>query len=202
MRRTNTNFRRKREPEPEAGTRPCDWANCGLFGHYPAPKSRTQLRDYYFFCIDHVREYNRSWNYFGDLTPEEIEEQIRRDTVWDRPTWKPDEIRMAEERIRESIFDDFGIGHRAWRRERERENDKPIDPEARAEREALAVLELRPPVAFDDIKRQYKVLAKKYHPDLTGGDKRAEDRLKEINQAFGALEKLYDRVMGRRFDRD
>jgi molecular chaperone DnaJ len=39
----------------------------------------------------------------------------------------------------------------------------------------------------DDIRRAYLKLAHKYHPDKTGGDKEAEERLKEINAAYDTL---------------
>jgi curved DNA-binding protein len=39
----------------------------------------------------------------------------------------------------------------------------------------------------NDIKRAYRDLAKKHHPDRNPGDKKAEDRLKEINEAYQVL---------------
>jgi molecular chaperone DnaJ len=39
----------------------------------------------------------------------------------------------------------------------------------------------------DDIRKAYRKLAKKYHPDKTGGDTDAEDKLKEINSAYDTL---------------
>jgi len=39
----------------------------------------------------------------------------------------------------------------------------------------------------DEIRKAYRKLAKKYHPDKTGGDTEAEDRLKEINAAYDTL---------------
>ena len=51
----------------------CNYPNCKELGIYPAPKSRTNLREYYYFCIDHVREFNKSWNYFSGLNEEELE---------------------------------------------------------------------------------------------------------------------------------
>ncbi|GAB6039329.1 DNA-J related domain-containing protein [Endothiovibrio diazotrophicus] len=53
--------------------------------------------------------------------------------------------------------------------------------------EALAVLELEEPVRFDEIKRQYRRLAARHHPDR-GGDKA---RLQAINAAMSTLQKLY-----------
>lgn len=39
----------------------------------------------------------------------------------------------------------------------------------------------------DDIKKAYRKLAKKYHPDVTGGDKAKESRFKDITQAYEVL---------------
>jgi molecular chaperone DnaJ len=39
----------------------------------------------------------------------------------------------------------------------------------------------------DEIKRQYRVLAKKYHPDMNPGDKEAEAKFKEVNEAYAVL---------------
>ncbi len=39
----------------------------------------------------------------------------------------------------------------------------------------------------DEIRKSYRRLARKYHPDLNPGDKAAEDRLKDINVAYTYL---------------
>ena len=52
---------------------------------------------------------------------------------------------------------------------------------------ALATLGVEPPITLADIKSRYKTLAKKYHPDRSGGDKKAEERFKEVNQAYTYL---------------
>ncbi|MDP3983873.1 MAG: molecular chaperone DnaJ, partial [Acidimicrobiia bacterium] len=51
----------------------------------------------------------------------------------------------------------------------------------------------------EEVKRAYRKLARKYHPDTNPGDKTAEDRFKEISEAYGVLsnaeqKKEYDEV--------
>lgn len=67
--------------------RPCDYPGCPEAGLYKAPRSRDRLHDYYWFCLDHVRDYNAQWDFLKGLSSDEIEEQIRLATVWNRPTW-------------------------------------------------------------------------------------------------------------------
>ena len=39
----------------------------------------------------------------------------------------------------------------------------------------------------DEIKKAYRTLAKKYHPDMSPGDKKAEEMLKDVNTAYAVL---------------
>jgi hypothetical protein len=65
----------------------CDELNCNQLGEFKAPKSRSQLNAYYYFCLKHVKEYNKSWDFYKGLSVDEIELSMRKDTVWDRPSW-------------------------------------------------------------------------------------------------------------------
>ena len=67
--------------------RHCDHPGCVAAGEFRAPKSRSTLDEFFWFCTDHVRDYNKSWNYCAGMSAAEIEAEIRRDTVWRRPTW-------------------------------------------------------------------------------------------------------------------
>ena len=73
--------------EPPGGPRPCDHPGCIHLGAYRAPRSRSSLRQYFYFCLDHVREYNAAWDYFRGMTATEIERMRRADVVGDRPSW-------------------------------------------------------------------------------------------------------------------
>ena len=48
----------------------------------------------------------------------------------------------------------------------------------------FAVLGLTSSATEDEIKSAYRKLAKKYHPDLNPGDKNAEQKMREINEAY------------------
>ena len=77
----NTNHKEKVE-------RNCFNPDCNKLGIYPAPKSRDNLREYSYFCIDCIRNFNKSWNYFEGLNEKELEIEIRKSVTWDRPSWK------------------------------------------------------------------------------------------------------------------
>lgn len=56
-----------------------------------------------------------------------------------------------------------------------------------------------------EIKKAYRKLAKKYHPDTNPGDKHAEQKFKEVTEAYDVLgnpekKKLYDRYGMAAFD--
>lgn len=166
--------------------RTCAYPGCGQAGEYRAPKSRERLTDYYFFCIDHVREYNKAWDFFAGLSPEEIETYMRAATVWERPSWPlggrggPAEERALKDKVFRDIFGD------------EPQTAKQESASCSlAEREALAVLELVPPVDYAVIKGRYRKLVKAHHPDMNGGKKENEEKFKNISLAFATLRRIY-----------
>ena len=66
----------------------CEFLNCKEEGIYPAPRSRKDITNYKYYCIEHIRDFNKSWNFFEGLTEEQFENEIRKATTWDRPSWK------------------------------------------------------------------------------------------------------------------
>lgn len=183
-----------RPQRPPPIVRRCDMPTCGCSGDYRAPKSRDHLTDYFWFCLDHVREYNAAWDFYAGMSTAEIEAHLRADTSWQRPTWplggRHAAPRDAAQRPRDErhyrFRDDFGLfddlfearaGAETNRRQR------PPQPQAKA----LALFELTPPVSFVDVRARYKELVKQHHPDANGGDKAAEERLKLINEAYVIL---------------
>src|SRR5256885_4741421 len=56
-----------------------------------------------------------------------------------------------------------------------------------SKRDYYAVLEIERTATADDIKKAYRKMAVKYHPDKNPGDKEAEEKFKELSEAYEAL---------------
>src|ERR1700691_5022254 len=180
--------------ESAMASRACDHPGCASEGMHKAPRSREALTHYYWFCLDHVRSYNAAWNYYAGMSEPEIEAEIRRDTVWQRPSWKLGQRHgpAYETRMR----DHFGVyGENAGKAgQQRRAHSSGPDASARvasAREQALAVFDMDPPFTQSTLKARYKVLVKMHHPDAHGGDKEAEEKLKIINQAYTTLKASY-----------
>lgn len=176
------------DPDRAAKGRRCDHPGCASTGEFRAPRSRSALHEYLWFCLDHVRVYNASWNYYAGMSSDEIEHELRRDTVWQRPSWPLGARGFRHQRR----FKDYGLfdfdGDEATANSNgATRHHHPASPEGRA----LAVFELNEPVSLSDVKARYKELVKRHHPDAHGGDKAAEERLKVINQAYSTLKTCY-----------
>ncbi|MDC3311452.1 DnaJ domain-containing protein [Alphaproteobacteria bacterium] len=171
-------------------TKICDMENCSEAGIYPAPRTREELRSYLWFCLEHVRDYNKRWNYFDGLNGDALEAEIRRATTWERPSWKfgtgsSDNQQGASNNFStEDVFGFFSSENAHKQSAQQRTMHKE-------ERWAWQVFDMEPCAEQTLIKQHYKKLAKLNHPDRNQGDADAEERLKEINSAYTILKKLY-----------
>ncbi len=176
------------EEQPEEAPA-CDWAGCTHRGGYRAPKGRQREGQYFSFCLDHVREYNKSYNYFSGMGDDEIDAYRKAATTGHRPTWamgsgsgSPDRGgRKGKAGPMQDVFGLFeGIGH-------DFEPEKRQRPLRNLERKCFAALDLEGHEQRDEIKARFKALVKRLHPDVNGGDRGSEDKLREIIQAYNHL---------------
>lgn len=189
---TNRHRQRHRELRLPAGDesprRSCDWPGCDCLGEYRAPRSRDRLRDFYHFCLEHVRCYNQAWDFFSGMSRAEIEAYLREDVTWHRPTWpignggNP----HANGWRWQDPFHIFTEGGGTNGTHGAAEWDQRPAKAGKTER-MLEIMELSIDATRDDLKARYKQLVKRHHPDLHGGDKNAEERLKLINEAYTYL---------------
>lgn len=193
MSRTQRIYEPGRKEAPE---RPCDRTDCGEPAYYRAPKDRDRLDEYHWFCLDHVREYNKAWNYYAGMSQDEVEADTRRDTTWQRPTWPLGARAGGQQRHARgttTFHDGFGyFNGDGDGEERQRRNGHAraagFHPSSQ-EAHAMDIMDLDAPLTLTGLKTRYKELAKLHHPDANGGDKLAEERLKEINEAYSTLKK-------------
>jgi hypothetical protein len=172
----------------EGADRPCDFAGCREKGQFRAPKSREALDEFFWFCKDHVREYNLKWNFFQGTTDAEFQEFLSRDRVWGRatkPFGKPDEGRAWS---RLGVEDPLEVlGEKATQNPGRAPAAIPGRKLPPSERRALDILDARETWTKAEIRKQYKSLVKDLHPDMNGGDRRDEDRLQEVVWAWDQL---------------
>jgi hypothetical protein len=170
------------EPPPAGVDRPCEAPGCVAVGEFRAPKSRSQLQEYRWFCLDHVRAYNAAWDFYKGMTPGEIEAAVRADSTWGRPTWPLGQLGAGPEL---DLADLMELGRRRPVRPAQ---DAPRVEEAPADlRSALTTLGLDWPVTREAAKTRWHALVRLHHPDANGGDPAAEERVKLINEAWTRL---------------
>ena len=167
----------------------CDWKGCECQATHRAPKGRLRENEYWRFCLEHVREYNHSYNFFAGMSDDAVTKYQKDAITGHRPTWKmgtgqrpggPDLEAGAQDPF--NIFREFTSGPH-WRPKAER-----VEPAGRtvrnAERKALNELGLEVGAEKAEIKARFKLLVKRHHPDANGGDRATEDKLREIIQAY------------------
>ena len=171
-------------PDPAAPGRCCDMPSCGAPGEYRAPKSRTNLTEYWWFCLEHVRAYNGSWDFYKGMSPAQMEAQLRADTSWQRPSWPLGHIGGSawDENMLHDPLRILATGGLNQRRATPPPHQTPTEL-----RDPLETLGLPWPTTLDAVKTRYKELAKRHHPDANGGSRSAEERLKTINLAYAAV---------------
>ncbi len=182
--------------EPRETQEPaCERPGCAAPGPFRAPKGRGREGQYWRFCLDHVREYNHSYNYFAGMSDDAVSAFHKDAVIGHRPTWAmganaaPRTRTEAEATGRDwEYFDPLGIlrstgveqGRKAPPEPKRRRYSGPI-------RQALDMLGLDDTADAASIKAQYKALVKRFHPDANGGDRSFEERLRDIIKAHDTL---------------
>ncbi|RMF08448.1 MAG: J domain-containing protein [Alphaproteobacteria bacterium] len=178
----------------------CEWKGCDNPAPHRAPKGRGREGEYFNFCLEHVRRYNKSYNYFDGMSDEEVAGYQKAAATGHRPTWSmgtraPGSRRAGQQAdFRHFMYsfaveDGFGLFGEATGRDQAREytSARPI---RNMERKCLTALNLDIDATPGQIKQRYKILVKRLHPDANGGDRRSEDKLREVIQAYNYLKKV------------
>lgn len=172
----------------------CQWDGCKEAGTHRAPVGRLKEGEYFRFCFDHVREYNKGFNYFSGVPDSEIARFQKEALTGHRPTWtmgvngaarfSPDVAQQRSGRAgyHNRIRDPFNLfGDQKARQAPRERKAKPL------EAKALETLGLDQRASATDIKARYKELVKRHHPDANGGDRGSEERFRDVLQAYRIL---------------
>ena len=187
LKKKNPRGRRGMTGEQETSTRICEHEGCDQPGKFRAPKAPDVLDDFYWFCKDHVREYNARWSFFDGKTEAEMNAQASADKVWERRTkdWRDPEARAW---ARLGIEDAHQVlGDNATRnpgRNGQNSAGRRLPP---TEKRAIEILEVKDSASKAEVRKAYKALIKVLHPDMNGGDRSQEEQLQEVVWAWDQL---------------
>ncbi|WP_375651688.1 J domain-containing protein [Bartonella sp. LB28NMGDW] len=191
--RISSNKKQKAEPEAQQ----CQWEGCEKTGSHKAPAGRNHEGQYLYFCIEHVRAYNKNFNYFSGLSNKDIAKFQKDALTGHRPTW-PTDLSNGTTKKTASNYAKIRSGTAAYQNrmrdpftlltERHSSNNfsrklKPL------EAKAFDTLGLQANASAEDIKMKYKELVKKHHPDSNGGNRASEERFRDVLHAYNLLKK-------------
>lgn len=171
----------------EAGPR-CQHPGCQRKGEFKAPKGRDHEGQFFTFCMEHVKEYNQSYNYFNGMNDDAVAAYHKDALTGHRPTWTVG----VNGTVAPDSPVDAGTLLRA-RLERLRKAREAATAEASRPRvgklalKALESLNLDETADKPTVRRRFKDMAKRLHPDLNDGDRSREDKLRAIIDAYNYL---------------
>lgn len=191
-----------RESRVERETHECAWPGCQNNAPHRAPKA-SDSSDFQWFCLDHVRAFNKSWDFFQDMSDSEVRRFVEGNLTGHRPTWQMRDGSNSQKWSRAMrasaaaagfnktagpkfqdffrLFGEIGGTQQPLRQ-------KPVRALTRSQVRALQTLDLEKSATRDQIKARYKELVKRYHPDANGGDTAAVERLRSVIRAYQILE--------------
>ena len=168
-------------------SRPCGIKDCAAPGLCRVPKSREDLLEYLWLCTRHARMHNESWDFFKGMDNGEIQ-KFREDAVLGhRPTWALGKRAARAKNGQGPLHfqDSYAVLG-----DEDEDGTKVRRPERQLTRlqiMAMDTMQLAHNATLIEIKTRYKELVKRFHPDANGGDRSAEERLKQVIKAYGVL---------------
>ncbi|MEM6382938.1 MAG: J domain-containing protein [Pseudomonadota bacterium] len=197
--------RKAAEKPAKPTTRCCDWEGCEKKAEHRAPKGRNHEGEFFWFCLEHVQAYNKSYNYFSGMSDDDLSKFQKASMTGHRPTWQMGRNANAETVKKrkgprptasgkprrpwaDDASDPFGVfgGASASSPEAARARQKTRTV-GNAARKSFSTLGLDTDSDAEAIKARFKDLAKRLHPDLNQGDRATEERLRDVIQAYNTL---------------
>ena len=161
----------------------CEWENCMEIGNYKAPMEKDNSKNYRWLCVEHIKLFNKSWDYFDGMNQNEIEIFLKSDMTWHRPTQKfgssDNFFNILWNNALNDKFNFFKHEKNTHSLNEKKLSEKDVD--------AFKIMELELNASWPIIQKKFKTLVKKFHPDRNSGNKQFEDKLKKITLAYSHL---------------
>ena len=161
----------------------CEWANCKESGKFKAPLEKDNSKNYKWLCKEHIKLFNKNWNYFEGMSQKEIEDFLKSDLTWHRPTQKfSSSDNFFNILWNNALNDEFNFfnGKKIFNSLKDRKLSEK-------DKDAFKIMELEFNSDWPSIQKKFKTLVKKFHPDRNSGNKQFEDKLKKITLAYSHL---------------
>jgi len=164
----------------------CEWDKCKEVGSFKAPAEKDNSKNFKWLCKEHIKLFNKNWNYFEGMTQNEIENFLKSDITWHRPTQQFGSSDNFFNILWNNTLDDkFKIY----------KDDKLFNLKKRKklsekDKDAFKIMELELTADWSMIQKKFKTLVKKFHPDKNSGNKKYEDKLKKITLAYSHLKMI------------
>jgi hypothetical protein len=185
--KTDIRIKPGKAKKAEPVTRMCEAPDCIKAGDCRVSKSPKNLSEYIWLCSTHARAHNEAWDFFKDMGDDDIQRFREEALTGHRPTW-PLGKRAAKARMGQSPLGNVGDSHAMFAEDGEPGTvRRPERHLTRLQIIAMDTLQLAHNATLIEIKARYKELVKRFHPDANGGDRGAEERLKQVIKAYGVL---------------
>ena len=165
----------------------CDWNNCLEEGRYKAPKEKDNSKNYRLLCLEHVKEFNKNWNYFLGMSDDQIMDFLRSDLTWHKPTQSfgssDNFFKVLWNNALKDEMDKIKYNYDFNHMNKFKFNNNDI--------KAFEILGLTVGLKWEKIQEKFKKLVKKFHPDMNAGNKKFEEKLKIITLAYTQLKNTY-----------
>ena len=161
----------------------CEWENCKEIGNYKAPIEKDNSKNYRWLCEKHIKLFTNNWNYFEGMSQKEIENFLKSDITWHRPTQRfGSSDNFFNILWNNALSDKFNF----FNSEKilSNFNSRKLSEK---DKDAFRIMGLDFDVDWSIVQKKFKTLVKKFHPDRNSGNKEFEDKLKKITLAYSHL---------------
>jgi len=165
----------------------CDWNNCLEEASYKAPVEKDNSKEYRMLCLNHIKEFNKNWNYFEGMDDNQIYEFLKSDITWHKPTQSfgssDNFFKILWNNALKSDKNKYKADGQFDYMSQFKFNSNDV--------KAFGILGISIGVKWEKVQDKFKKLVKKFHPDMNAGNKKYEDKLKIITLAYTQLKKTY-----------